>query len=76
MGTNELRAYDFVYVACENGQQIKSLTVVGNDVRVVIEDWRRHYNSVRPHSSLNNMTPEHFYRQYENNMNRGEALKN
>jgi putative transposase len=32
------------------------------EARVVIEDWRRHYNSVHPHSSLNNMTPEHFCR--------------
>jgi putative transposase len=34
------------------------------EARVVIEEWRRHYNSVRPHSSLNNMTPEYFCRQY------------
>jgi putative transposase len=46
------------------------------EARVVIEEWRRHYNSVRPHSSLNNMTPEHFCRQYGKNMNRGETLKN
>jgi putative transposase len=44
--------------------------------RVVIEEWRRHYNSVRPHSSLNNMTPEHFCRQYGKNLNCGETLKN
>ncbi|MBU4524122.1 MAG: transposase, partial [Desulfomicrobium sp.] len=37
---------------------------------------RLHYNSVRPHSSLNNMTPEHFCRQYGKNLNRGETLKN
>ena len=28
MGANELRAYDFVYDACANGQQIKCLTVM------------------------------------------------
>ena len=171
MGANELWAYDFVYDACANGQQIKCLTVVDEDTReclaidvagsirsgraievlsrlisdrgaslslrsdngpefvskallkwaareslnlaliepgklwqngsnksfngkfreeclsmewfrcraearVVIEGWRRHYNSVRPHSSLNNMTPEHFCRQYGKNLNRGETLKN
>lgn len=171
MGANELWAYDFVYDACANGQQIKCLTVVDEytreclaidvagsirsgrvievlsrlisergaplslrsdngpefvskallkwaaresldlaliepgkpwqnglnesfngkfrdeclsmewfrcraEARVVIEEWRRHYNSVRPHSSLNNMTPEHFCRQYGKNMNRGETLKN
>ena len=46
------------------------------EARVVIEEWRRHYNSVRPHSSLNNMAPEHFCRQYGKNLNRGETLKN
>ena len=171
MGANELWAYDFVYDACANGQQIKCLTVVGEytreclaidvagsirsgrvievlsrlisergaplslrsdngpefvskallkwaaresldlaliepgkpwqnglnesfngkfrdeclsmewfrcrtEARVVIEEWRRHYNSVRPHSSLNNMTPEHFCRQFGKNLNRGETLKN
>jgi putative transposase len=30
------------------------------DARIVIEDWRREYNAVRPHSSLNNLTPTEF----------------
>ena len=30
------------------------------EAKVVIEDWRTHYNSVRPHSSLNYETPEAF----------------
>ena len=46
------------------------------EARVVIEEWRRHYNSVRPYSSLNNMSPEHFCRQYGKNVNRGKSLKN
>ncbi|MFT2009784.1 integrase core domain-containing protein [Pontibacter sp. 13R65] len=28
------------------------------DAEVKIEDWRQEYNSVRPHSSLGNRTPE------------------
>ena len=27
------------------------------DAKIVIESWRRHYNEVRPHSSLGNLTP-------------------
>lgn len=30
------------------------------DAKVVIEDWRQHYNRVRPHSSLGYETPEAF----------------
>ena len=32
------------------------------DAKIVIEDWRRHYNEVRPHSSLGNQTPAEFKR--------------
>lgn len=30
------------------------------DAKVVIEQWRRHYNAVRPHSSLGRRTPNEF----------------
>ena len=30
------------------------------EARVVIECWRQHYNAVRPHSSLKNLTPNTF----------------
>lgn len=30
------------------------------EAKVVIEQWRRHYNEVRPHSSLNYLTPSEF----------------
>ena len=33
------------------------------EARTVIEAWRQDYNGVRPHSSLENMTPEEFARQ-------------
>lgn len=33
------------------------------DARIVIENWRRHYNEVRPHSSLGNLTPAEFKQQ-------------
>ena len=32
------------------------------DAKVVIRDWRRMYNVVRPHSSLNNLTPAEYAR--------------
>lgn len=33
------------------------------DAKIVIEDWRRHYNEVRPHSSLGQLTPTEFKQQ-------------
>ena len=30
------------------------------EAKVIIDDWRRHYNEVRPHSSLNYRTPAQF----------------
>lgn len=33
------------------------------DAKIVIENWRRHYNEVRPHSSLQNLTPIQFKQQ-------------
>ena len=35
-----------------------------DEARVVIETWRRHYNAVRPHSSLNYLTPHEFKQQH------------
>jgi len=34
------------------------------EARVVIEVWRRHYNTVRPHSSMDYLTPHEFKQQY------------
>jgi putative transposase len=34
------------------------------DAREKIETWRQDYNAMRPHSSLGNLTPEEFIRQY------------
>ena len=28
------------------------------EAKILIEEWRRHYNEIRPHSSLGNRTPE------------------
>ena len=30
------------------------------DAKIVIEQWRREYNEIRPHSSLANLTPAEF----------------
>lgn len=37
------------------------------DAKIVIESWRRHYNEVRPHSSLGNLTPAEFKRRCSTN---------
>jgi putative transposase len=34
------------------------------EAKVVIETWRQHYNAVRPHSSLNYLTPHEFKQQH------------
>lgn len=34
------------------------------EAAIVIETWRRHYNDVRPHSSLGYLTPNQFKRKY------------
>jgi putative transposase len=35
------------------------------EAKVVIESWRRHYNEVRPHSSLGYLTPAEFVARIE-----------
>ena len=35
------------------------------EARVVIEQWRRHYNQVRPHSRLKYLTPVEFKLRYD-----------
>ncbi|WP_371821379.1 integrase core domain-containing protein [Burkholderia glumae] len=34
------------------------------EAKVVIEQWRRHYNGIRPHSSLAYLTPNEFKQRY------------
>ena len=42
--------------------------------RVLIENWRRHYNEVRPHSSLQYMTPIEINQQHATSTNPEAAL--
>jgi transposase InsO family protein len=44
--------------------------------RRIIEDSRLEYNTGRPHSSLNNMTPEQFAKSYFLGVRTGELLWN
>jgi putative transposase len=34
------------------------------EAKVVIEQWRRHYHAIRPHSSLACLTPDEFKQRY------------
>ncbi len=36
------------------------------EAKVIIESWRRHFNAVRPHSSLGYLTPNEFVAQLTN----------
>ena len=40
------------------------------EAKVVIETWRHHYNAVRPHSSINYLTPHEFKQQHHPTHNR------
>jgi putative transposase len=44
------------------------------EARVLIEIWRRHYNDVRPHSSLGYRTPSEF-RRHQESIHQGAILK-
>ena len=44
------------------------------EARVIIEQWRRHYNEVRPHSSLDYRTPVEF-RQHHVSLQPGATFK-
>jgi putative transposase len=40
------------------------------EAKVVIEAWRLHFNAIRPHSSLNYLTPLEFKQQHHPSPNR------
>lgn len=40
-----------------------------HEAKEVIENWRIEYNTVRPHESLDQLTPEEFVKKYEQNKN-------
>jgi putative transposase len=42
-----------------------------HEAKVVIETWRQHYNAVRPHSSLGNLTPLAFSTQMKSDSQTG-----
>lgn len=44
------------------------------EAKIVIEDWRKHYNTVRPHSSLGYVTPDAFCRAKLDNLLTGAVL--
>lgn len=41
------------------------------EAKVVTEDWRKHYNDVRPHSSLDYQTPNEFKLSLNKNLSTG-----
>ena len=46
------------------------------EAKVVIEEWRKLYNEVRPHSSLGKMSPKAYVGRIGSNLNQGASLKN
>lgn len=45
------------------------------EARVIIEAWRRHYNEIRPHSSLGYRTPAEFRHHHSNNQPGATSFK-
>ncbi|GAB7078880.1 hypothetical protein JCM14635_05530 [Megalodesulfovibrio paquesii] len=45
------------------------------EAKAVIEGWRRHYNTVRPRSSLGNMTPAAYRETAAKGQNRSATLE-
>lgn len=41
------------------------------EAKLVIEAWRKHYNNVRPHSSIGDLTPSEFRRKYQSETSTG-----
>ena len=48
-----------------NGFTSNLLIPVLDDAKEKIETWRMEYNQYRPHSSLDDLTPEEFYQQHQ-----------
>jgi putative transposase len=44
------------------------------EAKVVIEDWRQHYNTIRPHSSLGYATPQAFSDKKTDDLLTGDIL--
>jgi len=69
-GLNESFTANFATNACRwNGSG------VGAEARVVIEEGSATTPFAHIQAFLNNMTPKHFCRQYEKNMNRGKSSR-
>ncbi len=48
---------------------------VRQEAKAVIESWREHYNHVRPHSSLANMTPSEFRQKCNSTIKTGAVVQ-
>ncbi len=48
---------------------------VRQEAKAVIESWREHYNHVRPHSSLSNMTPIEFGKKCNSKIKKGAVVQ-
>jgi len=53
--------------ACSFRERRASAHTSFDEVRILIERWRREYNDVRPHSSLGYVSPAEFAKFFLNN---------
>lgn len=68
------------FLRSDNGPEFVSHAILDwfakeriDTAHIVIETWRRHYNHIRPHSSLKDLTPIEFKTRYDA-ANQGAAL--
>jgi transposase InsO family protein len=51
---NHVWSYDFVHCRTDDGKVFRTLN---RDAQIIIEGWRKHYNTKRPHSALGYRPP-------------------
>ena len=69
-GTHTHVYHEYLHVAM-NGQEIRREFGRTMAARAIVEAWREDYNTVRPHSALDDLTPNEFAQKTKGNIPAG-----